>query len=211
MQHKKTIIIGICAVIGLALLYQFVISPYVARHFVPSKVDEVVMREDLGFLFKYPGGEEGYSFVQPPLTDEMKGTGLLAAFIMMDAAEYEAYQGKETAGEAPRSMSVFVLADAKNEGEGATGTPEVDRLTKIKTWAEAHPTFTSYNVKQGEPESVSLDSATAIRYKADGLYPQEVYVAFYKKKYYIFVGQYDGDSDPMKKDFESLVQSVLFQ
>ncbi len=210
MKSKKTIIglgIGILAVIGIGL---YVVRSYVWIPPTPeAKVSEVVKRDDLGFSFAYVGGEEGYSFVEPPLTDEMKVSGIQSAFILLKANEYAEYRAREgEVGEAPRSISVFVVKEM--EDETSSSTEDIDRMTKVRLWAEANSVLTGYNRKRGEPTEVIIDGVKGIRYEADGLYPQDTYITFLRNTYYVFVGQFDGPGDPRRVEFDTVVRSILF-
>jgi hypothetical protein len=179
---------------------------------IPAQTAETVQRTDLNLAFTYTGGEEGYAFVEPPLTDEMKAGGIEAVFLMMDADDYASYRALPPGGESPKSMSVFVVKEGEESTTTATGTstPRIDRKTKLRTWAEQNAPLTSFNLAQGTVEDVEVDGATAIKYSADGLYPQSIYIVYFKDRYYLFVGQHNGEEDPMKRDFETMVQSVLF-
>jgi hypothetical protein len=178
---------------------------------IPDRTTEVVERTDLNLTFTYTGGKDGYAFVEPPLSDEMNVKGIDGVFIMMDADEYASYRELPPGGESPKSMTVFVVkegAEATSTTVGTT-TERIDRKTKLRAWAEENALLTSYNLAQGTIEDVEIDGASAIRYAADGLYPQVVYIVYFSDRYYLFVGQYDGEGDSMKGDFDALVQSVL--
>lgn len=191
----------------IILGYFLVVRPWQDSRTEVVVVTERIERPELNIAFEFKSGENAYSYVEPPVTDEMRTTGLKAAFILMDTDDYIGYQAGLDGGEAPKSISVFVYTETE---PAATSTPRLDRLNRIRAWAETHSALTSFSLAQGTPEEVVLDGVKAIRYRADGLYPQEVYIAFYSGNYYLIVGQYDGEKDPMYSDFLYFVNSINF-
>ncbi len=208
-RTKPLIIVALVAVVvGGYFAYTQLRGPV-----IPDRTTEIVRRADLNLSFTYTGGSEGYAFVEPPLSDEMKAKGIDGVFIMMDADEYSSYRELPPGGESPKNMTVFVVREVEQGTttitQPGTNTPRIDRKTKLRRWAEENTLLTSYNIAQGTIEDIEIDGASAIRYMADGLYPQVVYVVYFSDRYYLFVGQHDGEGDSMKTDFDALVQSVL--
>ena len=83
-------------------------------------------------------------------------------------------------------------------------------MTRLRNWAEANNGLTSYALARSAPEEVVVDGVKMLHYQTDGLYQQDVYIALYSSKYYLFVGQYDGEVDPAYAAFKKLVNSVSF-
>lgn len=209
-MKSNTKILIVIGALALIVLGYFGITKY-QREAIPARTTEVVERAAYNFNFTYTGGEDGYSFVEPPLTDAVKAQGIEAVYILMNAHEYTAYQALPEGGEAPKSMTVFVLKkEEESTTTAATNTPDIDKETRIKQWAEKNSSLSAYNLAQGTPDIVEVDGVKLLHYRADGLYPQETYITYYRGHYLLFVGQYDGEGDVMKSDFEALIQSLTF-
>lgn len=199
------IILGVVLVVGVVL-----VRSWLQDRTVSVQVDEKIERPALGIAFTFPSGESAYTFFEPVLGTSTPGSPE-ALFVMIRSDAYTKYQEAPAGGEAPPSMSIFVF----EKPDEATSTPETgtsspDRMTKLRTWAEVNSGFTLYNLKQGDPEEVTLDGVKALHYKADGLYPNDVYLAFYQSRYYVIVGQYDGETDQAYTVFGDLVKSITF-
>lgn len=210
MQKNKLVIGIVLFVLIIAGIGVVVARPFLQNRTIPVTVMEKIERPELNISFTFPSGEDAYSYFEPQF-DASASSGPLAGFIMLPSKDYQAYQADGFMGEAPPSMSIFVY----EEGEeivppGATTSDGVDRMTKIRLWAEANSGLTSYNLAQPPLEDASIDGAKAIHYKADGLYPQDVYVVFHQNSFYVITGQYDGEADPQYQVFQELVGSILF-
>lgn len=197
-------------VIGMIVLGVFVVRPLLQNRTVMTVVTEVVDRPALNISFSFPSGESAYSFIEPPI-EEGATTGLEAAFILLKTDAYMEFQQSTPGGEAPPSITFFILKEpAESTSTVASGTVRVDRLTKLRTWAQSNNTLTMIDRAKSAPEVVDLDGVNALHYQTDGLYLQDVYLAFYKNKYYMFVGQYDGETDPARAVFDEVVRSIIF-
>ncbi len=207
MKAKTGIVLGVLLV-ALCSIGALVVLPWLQDRTVVTVVQETISRGELGIEFSFPSGEGAYSYIEPVLGTSTEG-GPIGAFVMIKSDAYTDYLNAPASGEAPPAMSIFVFAESETATVN-TGTTSPDRLTKIRTWAEANSGRTLYNLAMSTPEEVRIDGAKALHYKADGLYPNDVYVTFYKNKYYLIVGQYDGESDPQYTAFKDLVNSILF-
>ncbi len=208
---KKQIFITVAVIVVLAVGIGFTVArPWLQNRTIPVTVMEKIERPLLNISFTFPSGEDAYSYFEPQF-DLSASSGPRAGFIMLPSEDYQAYQADGFMGEAPPSMSIFVYEEKEEIiPVGATNTDGVDRATKIRLWAEANSGLTSYNLAQTPPEDTTIDGAKAIRYKTDGLYPQDVYVVFHQNNFYVITGQYDGEADPQYQAFQDLVKSILF-
>lgn len=210
MNNKNKVVIGVVLVLIVAGVVWGVVRPWLQNRTIPVTVMETIERPELNISFAFPSGEDAYSYFEPQF-EASSTNGPLAGFIMLKSDAYQAYQADGFVGEAPPSMSIFIYEEKEEIIPlGATNTESVDRATKIRLWAEANSSLTSYNLALTAPQDTLLDGAKAIRYKTDGLYPQDVYVVFHQNNFYVITGQYDGESDPQYQAFQELVKSLLF-
>jgi hypothetical protein len=193
------IVLGVLAVALLIAL--FVVRPWLQDRTVEVVVSERIERPELGIGFTFPSGEGAYSYIEPVFGTSTEGEPL-AAFVMIKSDAYTDYMS------APPTMSIFIFPEL-GESTSTAGTTSPDRMTKIRTWAEENSGRTLYNLAQSAPEEVRIDGAKALHYKADGLYPNDVYITFYQNRYYLIIGQYDGESDPAYGIFKELVDSIV--
>ncbi|MCA9362196.1 hypothetical protein KC906_02380 [Candidatus Kaiserbacteria bacterium] len=207
MMKKKTkrkiILIStvVLAVVGYVLFMQ-VIKPQLDGRMVTAVVPMVIENDGLSYGFTYPSGEQGYTLIEPPLP-ESPTDGLQQVFIIMDTQDYIKYQAPGNGAAAPAAVSVFVV-ELPELPEG------VDRLAHLTTWAEANPQFSSYSRRTTEPESLTLDGVKAVRYHTDGAFRQTVHLATYQGNAYVFVGQYEDDTDAIRAMYDELITSVTF-
>lgn len=200
-MNKKLIFFVVVPVVVLAVVYLAVVKPMLDNRTESVVVYQLAQNEQLEIQFSYPSGEDGYSMIEPPVEAPM-----LDAWILMSTPEYISFQGGEST-ETPASMSVFVfsLPDDTSEGE------QVGRITRLQNWAQSNSGITAYDRIYGTPDVVEIDGVKALEYTTDGLYQQTVYLASYRSRVYMFVGQYDRPTDAIKSDFETLIQSVHFE
>lgn len=170
-------------------------------------VIETIRRPDLNFSFQYPSGQNGYSLIESPVA---VNAPLRQGFVIMDTDDYVAWQNIEGATEAPPSLSLFVFQAPVNETADASAAEE-NRITRLQNWATENQGLTSINLATTPPETVEIDGLKALHYFADGLYPQEIYLASYKGFIYMFVGQFDGEEDSRKQAFTDLMSTVTFE
>lgn len=221
-------IIIVVLILGLlaTIINVLVVEPRAVEQ--ANVAEATVSRPEVDLSFTYPSGAAGLSLIEPPTTDN---TALLQAFILMPFADYQAIQGNEPPTESPASISIFVFKEAEDEEsatitlgtasgtDGAavieesavTDTPRVGRVTRLQNWATDNQNLTSFNQAKNTPEVVDLDGVNALYYEADGLYQQQIYLAAYKGNIYMFVGQYDAESDPIYQQFKDLMTKVSFE
>lgn len=209
-KKTKLILVGAVAV-GIILVVILIARPWFQSRTVTTVVNEKIERPALNIAFTFPSGEAGYSFLEPVLEENASDNEPEAAFIMILSEAYMKFQEAPAGGEAPPSMSLFVFAKpAESTSTVASGTPELDRITRLRNWTVAHEAVTSYSLAKDVPVEVDIDGVQALHYQTEGLYQQDVYVAFNKGRYYLIVGQYDGEADPQYATFQELVKSISF-
>jgi hypothetical protein len=160
-----------------------------------------------GVSFTFPEGEEAFTLVEPPENQ----AGIQKSYIMLPTKAYNDYKNSESISEAPAGMTVFILTLAEDgTTENATTAERADRMTRLKDWAMRFDGLTQYSKKKAEPEEIEIDGLKALRYQADGLYQQTIYLTTYKKNVYMLVSQYNEESDITKTAFDAFLASVRF-
>ena len=203
---KKQFILLLIIVLALVgfFLYKQVVKPQLDNRTVATVVSATITNETLGFGFTFPSGEAGFSMIEPPLP-EGSVDGLQKIYLIMDTQSYLMYQQGDDA-ETPPAVSVFVFT--MPDMESADG---LDRLGKLKLWAETYSRYSSYALKTSDIETVEMDGIKAIRYTAEGaLYKQQVYLVSYQGNIYMFAGQYINDADTIRDMYLQLVASATF-
>ena len=212
MENQKNIKWVIVLLVAVALGFGFYLfGPQADDRTVAVNVIEKIENKDLNFSFSYESGETALSSMET-LQNQQNDSSLLKMYVLMESKSLDEFNKAKEEGqgrEAPPSISVLVFDKASSsEAQNATSSSSFD---KIKQWAESNSQFTSINLAQGTVEETKIDGASAIHYKADGLYPQDVYVVKYGKKMYLFVGQYLEEGDYMQTSYKKLMETVLFE
>jgi hypothetical protein len=127
---------------------------------------------------------------------------------MIPTEEYAAFQSAEAGGETPASINVFVFT--LEDVEVPEGTEKPERITRLQNWAADNTALTSFSQALNTPDIVEIDGLKALHYRADGLYQQDVYLASYRGLVYMFVGQFNEETDLTYTAFQSLIASVSF-
>lgn len=107
--------------------------------------------------------------------------------------------------------------DIANIPEGGEGPPVITivvvKNTKKQTplvWAQQNKIYSNINLAMGSTTDYVLDGVSAIRYTTDGLYLSDNVVVAHGENIYVFTGAYlDADSD-IRKNFYSLLETVVF-
>lgn len=161
-----------------------------------------IERPDLGLSFAYQGGENGLSLIEPPA---VPGQELLQAFILFPTSEYIEFQQAEEGREAPAGITIFVYEEPEPEE-----SIELSRQERLEAWATERSGLTSYTRAISGVETVDLDGLNALFYQADGLYRQDIYLASYRGRIYVFIGQYNETDDFAHTTFKELMSTVTF-
>ncbi|MBY0309753.1 hypothetical protein K2Q16_01255 [Patescibacteria group bacterium] len=207
MSTLKYLILGV-VVLVVGIVGFGLYGEYAKDQAVVAVAIEKIDRPDLGFSFTYPSGEEAFSMIQSMATS----TGsMLQAYVMMPTEEYFALEESKDARETPAAMSVFVFTDdqATTTTTGTT-TVRLDRSERLVNWATANDSFTSFTRPLSPPEQTEIDGVDALHYRADGLYPQDIYLVSYKNRIYMFVTQFNAETDLTYTTFQELIASVSF-
>ncbi len=201
-MNKKTYLIlgGLIGVIVLIVAYQLYVTHKAALPY-EATTPQTVANTELSFSFSYPKGSDAFTLLEPNGTDK----GIIKSYIMMPSAAYEGY--KSSGGDAPAAMNVFVF---NLQGKNATSSETNSRITELQNWAADNSTLSSIKQAKTTPDVVALDGIKTLHYQADGLYQQDIYLVSYKGYVYMFVGQYDKQTDSTYTAFQDLIKTISF-
>ena len=201
MNKKNYLILGgLIGVIVLTVSYQLYVTHKAALPY-EATTPQTVANTELSFSFSYPKGSDAFTLLEPNGTDK----GIIKSYIMMPTAAYEGY--KNSGGDAPAAMNVFVF---NLQGKNATSSETDSRITELQNWAADNSTLSSIKQAKTTPDVVALDGIKALHYQADGLYQQDIYLVSYKGYVYMFVGQYDKQTDSTNTAFQDLIKTISF-
>lgn len=219
MENKKLTyaVVGVVLVALLGVGYYF-LGPQAKDRIVVTNTVEKIVNKDLNFSFSYESGETALSSIEST-PGQFGNSELLKMYALMESKTLDEFNKAKESGEvveSPPAISVLVFTRATStdqvEDSSSTSTAtSSSSIIKVRQWAEANSAYTSINLAQGEIQEIKVDGASALHYKADGLYTQDVYVVKYGKRMYVFVGQYLEEGDYMYKSFQALKDSILFE
>lgn len=197
-------ILGILILIGYVLFTQ-VIKPSIDNRTITVEVPTTIKDFENKLGFTYLSGETAYTLIEPPVPPQASD-GLKKIFIIMDTKKYQDFSASTDTKETPPTISLFILSDINNLDK----SEEIGRLDHLKDWAERNSRYTSYSSKTSEPEVLELDGLKTLHYSVEGSYMQEVYLASYKERIYLFSGQYTSEDDEILNMYKDLISSITF-
>lgn len=166
--------------------------------------------------FTYYGGPEGYTLLESFEDVDLGDPLLQKAYTIVDTDAYVA-NGESTAGIGERIPAITILvfnaaeeATTTAAATTSTTTAEVSDEQLLLEWAEEHSGYTAYGLRKGEVEQVSVDNIDGLRFAAEGALLSETYVLEHRGKYYVIIGQYQDESDDIRKAFQKLLTEVYF-
>ncbi len=157
---------------------------------------QTISLEGTGISFTYKAGADGYRLIEPAL-DQYGEPALVKAYVLMPERDYKLIEnGTFAGGEAPPTMTIFVLSNPDN--------------TETLEWARAHNLFTNIELAMGEPERATVGGVEGLHYRADGLYAMDTYLVSQNGKMYVISGSFIATGTPITADFAALRESIEF-
>jgi hypothetical protein len=206
LNKQQIIGIGVFLLVASAIVAYQLYKNHTASTEVAGTV-RMVENETYGISFSFQEGENAFTLIEPPENQ----AGIQKSYVLLPTKAYTEYKDSEDIREAPAGMNVFVLTlEEEGNTENATTAQRADRMTRLKDWAVRFDGLTQYSQKKAEPEQVEIDGLKALKYQTDGLYQQTIYLATYKNNVYMFVSQYNEESDVTNTAFDELLSSVAF-
>ncbi len=204
-KQTLTIIGAVLLVATLVVGYLVFVNPFSDDG--NSGTTKRVTNETYGISFSYQEGEDAFTLVEPPENQ----AGIHKSYVILPTKAYNEYKNSEDVREAPAGMTLFILTLKEEDSiSEATSTERASRMTRLKEWAVKHDGLTQYSKKKAEPEEVEIDGVKSLKYQADGLYQQTIYLATYKNNVYMFVSQYNEEADATRTAFDTFLSSVSF-
>lgn len=115
--------------------------------------------------------------------------------IMMREEDYQSLQsGEREGGEGPPAITIRVVDNPNNPGP--------------RDWAEQYPPQSNYNLKTSDVIETTVAGYPAIRYDADGLYPNRNVIFANDYRLFYINGQYLDRNSELYRDFDPLVNSI---
>lgn len=201
MRNLYTIGTIITLIVVGFLVYAKAIKPYMDNQTEPTVFPMTIYNEVGNFYFTYLAGEEAYTLVEPSIPTTTS-SGLQKVYIIINTQDYIAFENNVI--ETPPTVSVFVFEKLEND-------EDKNRLEEMQSWVEQFSQFSSYSLRVDEPEIIDIDGIPTIRYHTEGSYKQEVYVSSYRGIIYVFVGQYENETDEIHGMFIDLISSVVYE
>lgn len=159
------------------------------------QVFERVVVDEAKYEFTYRIAPAGY--VPYPTEGMSVDPDFVSGFILVSKTESEAMAAMpDFVGEYPPTMQGRVYKNSNKEA--------------AKDWAMSHPLESNIELAMSAPRTVMVGDREAVRYTSDGLYAASVYVVTNGDLVYLFTGAYSDSESDIVKDFEDLVQSVIF-
>lgn len=205
-MRNKLIVGGVVVVLGIVLIVVLSGGDKAATPSDEGQNDETVAEaqegmqtvadEGTGITFTYKAGNGGYRLIEPATT-QYGDDSLVKAYVMMPEEDYQRIErGEYGAGEAPPTITLFVLNDADD--------------SDATEWARAHNLFTNIELAMGTPTQTTVGGADALQYRADGLYAMDTYIVSSNGKKYVISGSFISAGTPITADFAALLGSISF-
>jgi hypothetical protein len=171
-----------------------------------NETTELVRADDFHLEFRYP--KEAYTMLSAPLSGELQGSDLVASFVVVETAPYDAAVANG-ATEYPPIMSITVFAN--EEDETASSTEYVPRAQRLEEWARTYRGLTNIDGQKTEQVTeTDVDGVNGITYTTDGLYTNKTYILAYRGYIYLVTMQSNGEA-ANDAAFQQVFDTIAFQ
>lgn len=145
--------------------------------------------------FTYRSGSDGY--VVEEITPPENADGLIRTIVLTQTEDKQNEKNIPVGGERPPTISIHIFNNSEHQ------TPEV--------WAHSHLAYSNIHLKTHGVLETVVGGANAIRYMADGLYASENVVVTRGENAYIVTGMFLYEDSAIRRDFASLLKSIIFK
>jgi len=205
---NKYFFLILIVVVGLGILY---LLPTIEPREQDGEMMEGSMSDTGHFMkgeeawFRYDGNELGFSFeyrVSPDgyMFSEGAGQGtpdLLKVLTLTNGADAQELSESTDAREGPPVIRISVFDNG------------VD--TQVADWVDQKSSISNIGLAKLNPSQFVIQGAdAAVRYEVDGLYRGDTIVIANSDKIYLLVGEYMDIDSSIRRDFETLVDSLEF-
>ncbi len=149
---------------------------------------------DLGISFDYLLSPDGYEFIEENI-EQTPGKALEKAYILISTKENQELNNPAVSQEVPPAIYFMIFKNTEN-------------LNSLE-WIKKHQQVANYNPTIFTNE-VSVGGANGVRYSSFDLYQNDILVIENNGRIYIIIGTYDSSEDKIRKDFLSLINTVIF-
>ena len=195
IKNLIIIIIAVAAAIAVTSLNKAVEKPTLEQEPENREVIEKYESEELGLSFEYQKEPDGYTLVEKG-GEEAGDTAIVRSVVLMNTKGYAEVLASGIPTEGPPTMSVTVFENSDN--------------LSPREWAETFSRFSLLELALSPITETSVAGKQAITYKADGLYPMDMYIVTNNGKAYVISGGYLALEDQIRNDFEKFLESIKF-
>lgn len=165
----------------------------------PSGTYETHTDEEVGLSFSYRVEPNGYrlDLVEFDAAPSLGDPGFVKGYRLMLKSDYLELQKADEPREGPPTINILIFENDDNETASA--------------WVDNNDSFSNTVLLVGEIErNVILAGADAVFYTYDGLYTNDAVVAVHDGYVYMLSGSYFDPNQMIRKDFQTLLDSVEF-
>ena len=148
---------------------------------------------DLGLTFGYRLEPNGYTLIEKDIK-ELQNNSVIKYLMLFNTAEHEELLSATEPRDGPPIISIMILKNPDN--------------LEVFTWLKDNGFITNYREGETVLQPVELGGAKGVRYKADGLYQDDVVVLNNNYSIYVFTGSYNSPEDVIRKDFLAFLQTI---
>lgn len=177
---------------GFSVLYCYIPRTHVIASVTPERTLDSYSNTELGISFQYHGGDNGFVLTNMPSKDEH--AYLERELSLMTKEDSKVILSEHAPFEGPPMITVSIFKNPNN--------------LSLNAWAESNKSYSNYGMKDGEPATLTISNANAIRYKSDGLYQADNVVIGNAGLIYLVSCAYVDELSSMHKDFLELLGSI---
>ena len=149
---------------------------------------------DMDLKFEYRDDATGY--VLQELEIEDRESGFVKGYQLMLKEDYAELELSDAPRDGPPTIAIITYENDSNL------TPEI--------WAEENPIYSNIAIALEEPTEYSVDGVMATRYMVDGLYRSDIVLVSKNNLIYMFSGSFFTEDSAVRRDYESLLNSIEF-
>lgn len=210
LNNKKWLFLLFLLVVVLGASFYWFNGPAKDRAMSIS-VEEKVVRPDLNFSFSFLGGVNALSYTESA-PETLTDNNLLKAFVLMETKRQRNYL-KEKGASVPPAITILIFrkTDFTDSGSQATSSERLSSFDYLAKWTDVNSGYTGSRHAVSDYVDTEIDGRTALNFQSELGFKQDTYVARYRDKVYLFVGQYEQDGDFMQQAFKDLIASVRLE
>ncbi len=147
---------------------------------------------DLGISFAYKINPDGYNLIEEDVK-KVNDKTLEKFFAIVNKKDYEELQNSTIPREGPPQITLLIFKNSENK--------------HVDSWLKDHGFTVNYSANT-KLDKVDLGGTSGVRYKAEGLYQDDVLVLENNYHIYVFTGSYNALTDRIHQDFLDFLKTV---